>query len=386
MIAQYFQQNYHRRLIIPGAIKLKLFPLVHLETGEISLSEKDSDAIFAKIKSANLSLMLLPLIDRKLDVKNVAINGLDVQLTRYKDGTTNGDDLFSAGTGGQTDFDIQALKLNGSLRFDDQASDRHLQLRDIKLTTSHLANGIPGEVKIAAQMAMDKPAIGGQIALAGDVLFDMAQKKIASKQWVADFDGHVENWRDVIVKATGAAEFEGANSSGLLRGLALNAAAKHEQEIWVAKFLLPESKFIGTDIEAKNITTTIDLQRPGETLNTTLETPSLRYMEGQWQADKLRANALLKRGADSVNASASVGTAHISGRQWHANDVLANGRWSKKSDFVEAKLMAANFTGDDKTVRPQTLQLDANGLIGKQPMSLRAIGDIEIINGFIYVI
>src|SRR5882724_2894678 len=90
------QQDRQRTLAIPGAIKLSFFPSLGVQLGELSLSEHGSAEVFASVKSARISLAVLPLLRKQVVVDRVVVDGLRARITRRKDGSTSIDDLTGA--------------------------------------------------------------------------------------------------------------------------------------------------------------------------------------------------------------------------------------------------------------------------------------------------
>ena len=95
-IIQLVQEKKQRTLKLDGDIKLTLFPNIGANVGHVSISEFQSMQNFATVESVQVSLALLPLFSRQVVVNQVAINGLNAKLIKYKNGKTNIDDLLSA--------------------------------------------------------------------------------------------------------------------------------------------------------------------------------------------------------------------------------------------------------------------------------------------------
>ncbi len=84
-----------RDLKIEGELKLALYPDLALEMGKTSLSNADGFIAkqFATIDSGMVSLKLIPLLKKKIEADAIQLNGLDLNLHRKADGTSNWDDL-----------------------------------------------------------------------------------------------------------------------------------------------------------------------------------------------------------------------------------------------------------------------------------------------------
>lgn len=89
-----------RDLQITGDLSPSVFPWAGISIGEISLANADGfgDIPFASIDSADVKVKLLPLIKREINVRTVELEGLQLDLQREADGTTNWDDLLNSTT------------------------------------------------------------------------------------------------------------------------------------------------------------------------------------------------------------------------------------------------------------------------------------------------
>lgn len=89
-----------RDLVIAGDLSPSVFPWAGISIGEIVLANAEGygDKPFARIGSADVKVELLPLIKREINVRTVELKGLQVDLQRAEDGTTNWDDLIKSTT------------------------------------------------------------------------------------------------------------------------------------------------------------------------------------------------------------------------------------------------------------------------------------------------
>ncbi len=88
-----------RSLAIDGDIGLSYFPWAGFSLGSISMANADGfgDSPFVQIDSAHIKVKLLPLLKKSVTVDTIELAGLNLDLQRAADGTTNWDDLVTAG-------------------------------------------------------------------------------------------------------------------------------------------------------------------------------------------------------------------------------------------------------------------------------------------------
>ncbi|MFK7890240.1 MAG: AsmA family protein [Granulosicoccus sp.] len=89
-----------RDLQITGDLSPSVFPWAGISLGEISLANAEGygEQPFARIGSADVKVELLPLIQKKINVRTVQLHGLQLDLQRNAEGQNNWDDLLTSTT------------------------------------------------------------------------------------------------------------------------------------------------------------------------------------------------------------------------------------------------------------------------------------------------
>jgi AsmA protein len=172
-IAAAVKNKTGRDLMLDGELKLSLFPWIGISTGKIALSNAPGfeNPFFATIEESNVQVQLLPLLSKKIEVRQIKFNGLVINLARNKQGITNWNDLTgskqmpSVPTAG---VDIQIQKSpavaaaafaiggivleNARINWDNLETDRHLEIKDFTLNTEQFSFAQP--VAIAASLTV----------------------------------------------------------------------------------------------------------------------------------------------------------------------------------------------------------------------------------------
>lgn len=141
------------------------------EFKSFAVKERDGVADFITSKKITVTLALIPLLEKKVELRNLILDGTTISLYRNADGTLNIDDLLKpGGEGVRVNFKkIRILK--GAILWSDMAGRKvpfSAALNNISLTADHLNRGQKGHVKLTA----DLPATRGaptRISLSGDV-------------------------------------------------------------------------------------------------------------------------------------------------------------------------------------------------------------------------
>ncbi len=93
---QWVEERTGRSFTIDGDIKLSYYPWLAIETGAIELGNAEGfgDTPFATAQRVSARVRLLPLLQRQIEIGTVQIDGLELDLARRDDGTTNWNDLL----------------------------------------------------------------------------------------------------------------------------------------------------------------------------------------------------------------------------------------------------------------------------------------------------
>jgi len=169
-IAAAVKDKTGRDLILDGELKLSLFPRIGISAGKIALSNAPEfqDRLFATIEESHVTVLLLPLLSKKVEVNRIVLKGLVLNLAKNKQGITNWDDLTAetvapaaAVVGKQNEqpvaaaipaiFTIGGIAIeNARIIWDDLKTEQHIELKDLNLNTDKFSFDEP--VGIAASL------------------------------------------------------------------------------------------------------------------------------------------------------------------------------------------------------------------------------------------
>jgi AsmA protein len=193
-ITSVVQDATGRELNIKGELHLSVFPWLGLSLGETRLSnapgfaEKD----FARVSSVDINVKLLPLLQQRIEMKTLHLNGLRVNLSRAADGRTNWDDLLAAP--GETAEPAQttpaeqpsagspapalAFAIGGvniedaQIVWDDKQAGQHVEVKPLSLRTGPIALGEPIDIHLRTQISLSEPALQTPIEFDGRISAD----------------------------------------------------------------------------------------------------------------------------------------------------------------------------------------------------------------------
>nr|PZN70225.1 MAG: hypothetical protein DIU62_00560 [Pseudomonadota bacterium] len=152
------QQSTGRSLSLPGELKLSLFPWIAIETGEAALGNPPGfgDEPFLTLRRAKLSVKLMPLLKKQLEIGRIEIDGLDLRLKQDAQGKGNWEDWggdeaaapeVDESTGGPTSFDLAGIAITSS-----RIAFQELVAQDVDVDIGRVAKGVPVKVSMRTNL------------------------------------------------------------------------------------------------------------------------------------------------------------------------------------------------------------------------------------------
>ncbi|MBI3533171.1 MAG: AsmA family protein [Burkholderiales bacterium] len=191
-LIQLVQDKTQRTLSIPGDIKLTFFPRIGADLGKVAISERQNARVFASAEHAQVTVALLPAFSKQFIIDQILVDGLVVNLHRYKDHTTNYDDLLPKGDGNAqpstatstpeethaVQFDVGGISLtDASLGLTDEAKNSTLAVSKLNLRTGPIAQGKKSNFELSAEVKGDKPSLALTINAKSNFTLDLAQQR-----------------------------------------------------------------------------------------------------------------------------------------------------------------------------------------------------------------
>ncbi|WP_448722727.1 AsmA family protein [Pseudomonas farris] len=204
-IRQIARDKAHIELTLNGDIGWSLFPWLGLELHEASVATlaKPTEP-FADLQMLGLSVRVIPLLRREVQMSDVRVEGLNLRLNRDKDGHGNWEDIGkapatpatsatpSAATGEPAPtttvqaekpaqpirLDIDSLTVNNArVEYSDEKTGKQFSAESIQLSTGpvHDSTNIP--VKLTAFLGTNQPVLRVRTELAGELRFERALQR-----------------------------------------------------------------------------------------------------------------------------------------------------------------------------------------------------------------
>ncbi len=213
-----------------GNIELSIFPWLNVQLDDVSFSNAPGfgSQPMARIDNAAVGVQLMPLLlDRKVEVSTITLNGLDLDLAVDANGVTNWDDLIKTSeeeTPAQTDseegkaVDLESIDIAGvalkdaNIRYRDAQTGQAYRIEKLNLDTGALQPGKPIDIEASLSAIAEAQKMSGDLTLSATVLADM----VAQKASISDLS--------LAVTTKG----DGMNASAKLEG---NVAANLETQL-----------------------------------------------------------------------------------------------------------------------------------------------------------
>ncbi len=205
-IRQIARDKAHIELTLNGDIGWSLFPWLGLELHEASVATlaKPTEP-FADLQMLGLSVRVLPLLRREVQMSDVRVEGLNLRLNRDKDGHGNWEDVgkvpapvtpaTTPATPGEPApapettvqvekpaqpirLDIDSLTVNNArVEYNDEKTGRQFSAESIQLSTGpvHDSTNIP--VKLTAFLGTNQPVVRVRTELTGELRFERALQR-----------------------------------------------------------------------------------------------------------------------------------------------------------------------------------------------------------------
>lgn len=303
-IVQYVKVHKQRDLVLQGDIRITFFPKLGLNSGKMSLSERNSGKGFASIENARLYIAWLPLLRKRLEVDRITLDGVHANVIRYKDGSTNFDDLLlHEGSLESTKFDIDGVSLShSSINFQDESQGVHFSLREVHLDTGRLTDAMPSNVSADFRLEADEPHVEANVKLESHLFFE---RKTGHYEF-ANFEGEMEGQADGInnLSLNFSGTMNGFPATGLLTldKLVVDAKGQLKTHAIDASLDLPKLQLNRNKLSGNKLSLTATLSQADESMRVALQMPAFEFGNRMLQSPDVTVDLDLKQADRALQA------------------------------------------------------------------------------------
>lgn len=306
-MVDYVKTHNQRDLTLEGDIKVTFFPKLGLDSGKMTLSQRNSGKSFASIENARLYVAWLPLLRKQLQIESVELDGVHANVIRYKNNSTNYDDLFALEGGlGDIKFEIDSIRLkNSSANLQDETLDLLLALHDLNIETGKLADSTPGKVNANFRLESAKPHIDAKVKLDSHVIFEFKSNHYEFANFEAEIEGEAAGLNSLSASLQGT-----INSSPTLENLTIDkfsasAKGKLENRKVEAKLNIPKLQLIKNKLTGNRIVLSTTFLQDEENLSATFELPAFEISDKKLNSENISANFDLFKAGRSLQGKLS---------------------------------------------------------------------------------
>ncbi len=308
LIVKLVKEKKERTLNIEGDIKLAFWPKIGANLGKVSISEHKSDKEFASIQSAQVALAVLPLLKKELVVDTIYIDGATANIIKYKDGTTNFDDLLSKDEeeSEQIKFDVDGVKVsNSAVTYTDEGSGAQYALSKFNLTSGHVALAEPIDLATDFNVKANQPAVNADVKVKGNFLADPENKHFAAKGLDAAITGDLLGGKAVSITASGDVDAKPETREFLVDSLKLALAGQFSGAKINLDLNAPELIAKKDEVSGKKVTVSLAQDKAGDTFKANLVLADIKGSPKALQSSGISGDISGTQGARSINGKFS---------------------------------------------------------------------------------
>ncbi|NOS97897.1 MAG: AsmA family protein [Methylotenera sp.] len=273
------QEKKSRTLKLDGDIKLAFWPKIGADLGKVSLSEHKNSKEFASLNGVKVSLSLLPLLRKELVVDTVYIDGASANIVKYKDGTTNFDDLLSKDDKESQDikFDIDGVNVtNSALTYTDEATGAKYNISKLNLKSGHIALAEPVDLATDFTINANQPEVAADAKLKGNFLVDPETKHFVVKGLDAAIKGALLGGKEVDIIASGDVDAKPDTREFLVDSLKLVGSGQFDGARLSIDLNAPKLNAQKDVVTSKKTTVSLSQEKAGEIFKANLVLADLK--------------------------------------------------------------------------------------------------------------
>lgn len=308
LIIKLVKEKKERTLNIEGDIKLAFWPKIGANLGKISISEHQSDKEFASIQGAQVALAVLPLLKKQLVVDTIYIDRATANIIKYKDGSTNFDDLLSKDEEESQDikFDIDGIKVsNSAINYLDEGTGAKYALSAFNFTSGHIALAEPVDLATDFTLVANQPEISANAKLKGNFLVDPESKHFVAKELDAVINGDLLGGKAVSIAASGDIDAKPETRELLIDSLKLVASGKFDGANIAIDLNAPSLTALKDEVSSKKVTVSLSQDKGSDNFKANLILANIKGSPKSLQSSGISGDIAGKQGKRSISGKFS---------------------------------------------------------------------------------
>ena len=294
-----------RTLTIDGDIGLTFWPKIGADLGKISLSGHKSNTEFASVNSVKVALEVMPLLKKQLVVDTVYIDGAKANIIKYKDGSTNFDDLLTKEEESETiKFDVDGVNItNSAINYSDEGSGSNYQISAFNMTSGHFALAEPVDLETDFNINANQPVVDAKVALKGNFLADPANKHYQVKGLDTHITGDMLGGTGMDIKMNGDVDAKPEQLEFLVDGLQLVASGKFDGSTQSVNLNAPAITIAKNEVDSKKVTVSFAQENTGGNLKANMVLADMKGSPKAIQSSGITGDLAMVQGKRTVTGT-----------------------------------------------------------------------------------
>jgi AsmA protein len=196
-VADWVENQTGRELVIEDDLELMFFPWLGITTGDVRLGNAPGfgEEPFASVDSLSVSVQLMPLLRRQVEIGTVSLGGLELDLATNEEGLNNWSDFVAAQatetapTAAGTDREpfLQSLNIagididEGLIFWRENTTEVRFVLSELTVETGAIAPGESVDSDLSFRLVSVEPQLSVEIDASGTASIDTALSAIESR-------------------------------------------------------------------------------------------------------------------------------------------------------------------------------------------------------------
>jgi AsmA protein len=295
------REKTERTLKLEGDIRVSFFPSLGMAVSGLSLSEPESDKLFVEARGVHVSLKLIPLLSRRVEVDEVSLKGVTVSVVRSREGKLNFEDLAGAGAAqpvaGQPapgpsegaapakpdgtpekeiTIHIEGVSVeDGTIDYTDEAEGQRFSISRVNIRTGPIADGVRSHIGLAFALKANEPPLDLAVDLKTGFLAEAGSKQISLTDFDLGLKGGAMGITDLDAMVKGTMEARSAASEVSLSKLNVTAKGRQKEGGFHMKLDIPRLILAGDKVEGDQVSLDALMQRAGEKVEARVKIPGI---------------------------------------------------------------------------------------------------------------
>ena len=234
------------------------------------------------------------------------MDGAKANIIKYKDGSTNFDDLLSKDdTESETiKFNIDGVNVtNSAVTYLDEASGAKYNVSKLNMQSGHIALAEPVDLETDFILTANQPAIAAKVALKGNFLIDPETKHFKVKGLNSHITGNLLGGTDMDIKLNGDVDAKPEQMEFLVDGLQLVASGKFDGSTQTVNISAPAIAVLKDEVNSKKVTISFSQQKDGSTLKANMVLADMKGSPKAIQSSGITGDLAFAQGKRTVTGT-----------------------------------------------------------------------------------